>query len=35
MYLYFVTFIFQPVFAAAGCFQHDSIAQQQGTEAAE
>jgi hypothetical protein len=28
-------FIFRPVFSAAGCFEHDSIAQQQGTEAAE
>jgi hypothetical protein len=32
MYLYFVSFIFQPVFSAAGCFEPDSIAQQQGTE---
>jgi hypothetical protein len=35
MYLYFVAFIFWPVFSAAGCFEPDSIAQQQGTEAAE
>jgi hypothetical protein len=29
------TFIFRPVFSTAGCFEPDSIAQQQGTEAAE
>jgi hypothetical protein len=34
MYLYFVAFIFRLVFSAAGCFEPDSIAQQQGTEAA-
>jgi hypothetical protein len=34
MYLYFVAFIFWPVFSATGCFEPDSIAQQQGIEAA-
>jgi hypothetical protein len=34
MYLYFVAFIFRPVFSAGGCFEPDSIAQQQGTETA-
>jgi hypothetical protein len=34
MYLYFVAFIFRPVFSTAGCFEPDSIAQQQGTETA-
>jgi hypothetical protein len=35
MYFYFVAFIFQLVFSVAGCFEPDSIAQQQGTEVAE
>jgi hypothetical protein len=30
-YFYFVSFIFHLVFSAAGCFEPDSIAQQQGT----
>jgi hypothetical protein len=34
MYLYFVSFIFRLVFSTAGCFEPDSIAQQQGTETA-
>jgi hypothetical protein len=34
MYLCFVAFTFRHIFSAAGCFEHDSIAQQQGTEAA-
>jgi hypothetical protein len=35
MYLYFVAFIFWLVFSAPGCFELDSIAQQQGTESVE
>jgi hypothetical protein len=35
MYFYFVAFIFQLIFSTTGCFEPDSIAQQQGTEATE
>jgi hypothetical protein len=36
MNVLFVLFLFyQPVFSAVGCFELDSIAQQQGTEAME
>jgi hypothetical protein len=35
MYLCFFAFTFRHIFSTAGCFEHDSIAQQQGTGTAE